>query len=85
MIPPKNVREPLVPSVRGNEAQAQKTMLKPRKKIAKAVGIPAISVHWLGFGAYTAKAPNMAVDSGNTKERRESAEAIQPSCLSRMY
>lgn len=84
-MPPKKTNEPLVPSVRGKDAQAQKTMLMDRKKIANAAGMPDINVHALGVVAYAANAPSIAVESGRTNASRESAADIHSSCLSRMY
>ncbi|MFV0600711.1 MAG: hypothetical protein ACK5NE_02620 [Brachymonas sp.] len=81
----EKTNEPFVPSVRGNDAQAQKIMLMERKNIANAAGMPAINVHALGFVAYTASAPSMAVESGSANDSRESAAEIHPSCLSKMY
>jgi hypothetical protein len=79
MMPPKKIRDPLGPAVRGNDARAANAMLNVRNNEANDVVIEAKTVHWEAGGARSESAPSIAVDRGSTILRRESAERIHSS------
>lgn len=65
-IPEKNIIDPFVPFVLGKAAHAKQMILKTRKRAENAVDIELIMTHLSIAGARRARAPNIAVESGNT-------------------